>query len=156
MQPLISLFLSQSYQDTWDDYKRSLSNPNFVCWDYVVLTASNEQQAAAFQAQLDERKVAGFLPARTKFAVIPDRNGERIGSGGATLGVLRQIAEETGSDDFSNLRIMVIHSGGDSKRVPQYSALGKLFSPVPHELPNGRTSTLFDEFMIVKIGRAHV
>ena len=38
--------------------------------------------------------------------------------------------------------------GGDSKRVPQYSALGKLFSPVPHELPNGRSSTLFDEFMI--------
>ena len=149
MQPLISLFLSQSYQDTWDDYKRSLSNPNFVCWDYVVLTASNERQAAAFQAQLDERQTAGFLPARTKFAVIPDRDGTRIGSGGATLGVLRHIAEKTGNDDFSNLRIMVIHSGGDSKRVPQYSALGKLFSPVPHELPNGRISTLFDEFMIV-------
>ena len=32
--------------------------------------------------------------------------------------------------------------------MPQYSALGKLFSPVPHELPNGRNSTLFDEFMI--------
>ncbi|MBP5671009.1 MAG: hypothetical protein J6X49_01345 [Victivallales bacterium] len=149
MQPLISLFLSQSYQDTWDDYKRSLSNPNFVCWDYVVLTASNERQAAAFQAQLDERQAAGFLPSRTKFAVIPDRDGTRIGSGGATLGVLRHIAEKTGNDDFSNLRIMVIHSGGDSKRVPQYSALGKLFSPVPHELPNGRISTLFDEFMIV-------
>ena len=44
--------------------------------------------------------------------------------------------------------MLVIHSGGDSKRVPQYSALGKLFSPVPHELPNGRSSTLFDEFMI--------
>lgn len=44
--------------------------------------------------------------------------------------------------------MLVIHSGGDSKRVPQYSALGKLFSPVPHELPNGRTSTLFDEFLI--------
>ena len=32
--------------------------------------------------------------------------------------------------------------------MPQYSALGKLFSPVPHKLPNGRNSTLFDEFMI--------
>ncbi|MBQ9632285.1 MAG: bifunctional fucokinase/L-fucose-1-P-guanylyltransferase, partial [Lachnospiraceae bacterium] len=30
----------------------------------------------------------------------------------------------------------------------QYSALGKLFSPVPHCLPDGRSSTLFDEFMI--------
>ena len=26
--------------------------------------------------------------------------------------------------------------------------MGKLFSPVPHELPNGKRSTLFDEFMI--------
>ena len=51
-------------------------------------------------------------------------------------------------ESFDGLRILVIHSGGDSKRVPQYSALGKLFSPVPHALPNGRNSTLFDEFMI--------
>ena len=81
MQSLISLFLSQSYKDTWDDYKRSLSNPNFICWDYIILTASNDQQAAAFQAQLDERQAAGFLPARTKFAIIPDKGGVRIGSG---------------------------------------------------------------------------
>ena len=58
MQSLISLFLSQSYKDTWDDYKRSLSNPNFICWDYIILTASNDQQAAAFQAQMDERQAA--------------------------------------------------------------------------------------------------
>lgn len=32
--------------------------------------------------------------------------------------------------------------------MPTYSALGKLFSPVPHTLPDGRASTLFDEFMI--------
>ena len=49
---------------------------------------------------------------------------------------------------FKNRRILVIHSGGDSKRVPQYSAIGKLFSPVPRELPDGRSSTLFDEFIV--------
>ena len=49
---------------------------------------------------------------------------------------------------FAGKRILCIHSGGDSKRVPQYSACGKLFSPVPRELPNGRRSTLFDEFII--------
>ena len=36
--------------------------------------------------------------------------------------------------------------------MPQYSAEGKLFSPVPHELPDGRASTLFDEFMIAMSG----
>lgn len=142
-----TLFLAQSYMDTWADYNRSLTRSSFACWDYVVLTASNEQQADGFRAQLKERENAGFLPAHTQFAVIPDPEGKRVGSGGATLGVIKYLAEQNGGD-FSGLRILVIHSGGDSKRVPQYSALGKLFSPVPHELPNGRVSTLFDELMI--------
>ena len=143
-----TIFLAQSYKDTWDDYQRSLTRANFVCWDYIILTASNEQQAEGFRAQLAERKEQGLLPEHSHFAVIPDPEGKRVGSGGATLGVIKYIAQHAGSADFSGLRILVIHSGGDSKRVPQYSALGKLFSPVPHELPNGRTSTLFDEFLI--------
>lgn len=144
MTNLFSLFLSQSYQDCWDDYNRSLKSPLYPFWDYIVLTASNEQQAEGFRKQIAERK--SMLPSRTKFAVIPDRDGKRVGSGGATLSVLRYLHEQEGS--FENLRVLVIHSGGDSKRVPQYSALGKLFSPVPHELPDGRNSTLFDEFLI--------
>ncbi len=148
MKNLSALFLSQSYRDTWDDYKRSLTSQSFTSWDYVILTASNERQAEGFRVQIEARRSAGALPAKTHFAAIPDRDGKRIGSGGATLGVIKYIAEQVGSMDFSGLRILVIHSGGDSKRVPQYSALGKLFSPVPHELPDGRSSTLFDEFLI--------
>ena len=144
MKKLFSLFLSQSYQDCWDDYSRSIKSTSFPGWDYIILTASNERQAEGFREQLEERK--GFLPVHTKFAVIPDRDGKRIGSGGATLSVLKYIYEQ--EKTFSGLRILVIHSGGDSKRVPQYSSLGKLFSPVPHQLPNGRNATLFDEFLI--------
>ncbi len=147
-----SLFLSQSYRDAWQDYIRMLTRPTFACWDYVILTASNEKQAEGFRAQLMERQQSGFLSAKTHFAVIPDPEGKRVGSGGATLSVIKYIAEQAKTTDFSDLRILVIHSGGDSKRVPQYSALGKLFSPVPHELPNGRVSTLFDEFMIGMAG----
>ena len=144
MSNLYSLFLSQAYQDCWDDYNRSLKLRNFPKWDYVILTASNEQQAEGFRKQIEERKK--FLPTGTKFAAIPDRGGKRVGSGGATLEVLKYLHEK--EETFEGLRVLVIHSGGDSKRVPQYSALGKLFSPVPHELPNGRNSTLFDEFII--------
>ena len=144
MSNLYSLFLSQAYQDCWDDYNQSLKLRNFPKWDYVILTASNEQQAEGFCKQIEERKK--FLPTGTKFAAIPDRGGKRVGSGGATLEVLKYLHEK--EETFEGLRVLVIHSGGDSKRVPQYSALGKLFSPVPHELPNGRNSTLFDEFMI--------
>ena len=139
-----SIFLSQSYQDAWQDYRRSLTREDFPVWDYIVLTASNEHQAESFRSQISSRKKV--LPGRTRILVIPDEGGVRVGSGGATLSVLKAIREL--EDSFSGLRILVIHSGGDSKRVPQYSALGKLFSPVPHTLPDGRSSTLFDEFLI--------
>ena len=144
MKNISSLFLSQAYRDCWDDYNRSLKLKKFPRWDYVILTASNEQQAEGFRKQIEERK--SFLPKHTKFVAIPDRDGKRVGSGGATLEVLKYLRSQ--EESFEKLRVLVIHSGGDSKRVPQYSALGKLFSPVPHKLPNGRNSTLFDEFMI--------
>ena len=138
------LLLSQSYMDNWEDYTHALNRAGFPVWDYVILTASNALQAEGFRAQIEARKA--FLPSHTKFAVIPDEGSVRVGSGGATLSVIRYIRQREKS--FHGLRILVIHSGGDSKRVPQYSALGKLFSPVPRKLPDGRPSTLFDEFMI--------
>ena len=154
---LKNLFLKQSYTDSWSDYERSLHERGFIKWDYIVLTASNKRQAEAFEIQLDHRFKAGKLPKETHYAVLPDPEGERIGSGGATFNVLRYIAECENKkgrfeDIFDGLRILVIHSGGDSKRVPQYSAVGKLFSPVPRELPDGRGSTLFDELIIALSG----
>ncbi len=141
-----TLFLRQSYLDCADSYAASLKS-DATTWDYVVLTASNAAQARAYEAQIQHRLDAGVLPAKTTYAVVPDPDGKRCGSGGATLAVLQYIAEREGADALGRLRILCIHSGGDSKRVPQYSACGKIFSPVPRVLPDGRRSTLFDEFM---------
>ena len=152
MPSFTTLFLAQSYQDGWTEYQRQLTTENYPHWDHIILTASNEQQAEGFRAQLELRAQAGLLPPRTHFAVLPDPDGKRVGSGGATLSVLRYLVQLTGKKDFSDMSTLVIHSGGDSKRVPQYSALGKLFSPVPHEMPNGRVSSLFDEFLIATAG----
>lgn len=143
------LFLQQSYRDAWEDYRRSLTRSNYVRWDYVVFTASNEEQARTYRMQIERRLSQGVLPATTKYVVLSDPDGKRVGSGGATLNVLRHISQKEGTAEcFSKLRILIIHSGGDSKRIPQYSACGKLFSPVPRCLPDGRRSSLFDEFMI--------
>ena len=143
-----NLFLRQSYIDAWEDYQRSIRKRSFAQWDYIVLTASNDEQANAFQSQITYRQNKNVLPCKTKYLVLPDPDGKRVGSGGATLQVLRKLAEQEDiAGDFHNKRILVIHSGGDSKRVPQYSVCGKLFSPVPRELPDGRASTLFDEFL---------
>ena len=180
-----TLFLQQSYRDCTKQYEEILHNQNLPLWDYVVLTASNEAQAQAYRAQISYRLKHQMLPEKTHYAVLPDPDGKRVGSGGATLNVLRYIREhaagkqspaavphsavqgdgaaesrqlasaqpgEAACHAFDGKRILVIHSGGDSKRVPQYSACGKLFSPVPRILPNGRRSTLFDEFMIAMCG----
>lgn len=57
----IFTFLSQAYRDCWGDYNRSLKLKNFPKWDYVILTASNEQQAEGFRKQIEERRA--FLPS---------------------------------------------------------------------------------------------
>lgn len=139
---LTALFLKQSLLDCQDDFSSALTKRNHPRFKVIALTASNEHQADAYRRQLAIRK----LPSDTEFVVIPDRNGERVGSGGATLSVIKYVTEKYGS--FSGISVACIHSGGDSKRTPNYSALGKLFSPVPRLLPDGRPSTLFDEFMI--------
>lgn len=149
-----TLFLEQSSLDSWSDYERSLRKENFLKWDMVILTASNEAQAEIYRHEIETRCAARRLPEGVHYAVLPDPGGKRVGSGGATFHVLRYIAEQSPGkgDHFAGKRILVIHSGGDSKRVPQYSVCGKLFSPVPRELPDGRPSTLFDEFMVSMSG----
>ena len=145
------LFLQQSCLDAWSEYERQIKNRRAIIWDYVVLTASNEEQANIYKSEIEYRLRLKQIPARTKYLVLPDPDGKRVGSGGATLNVLKAIAEREQKDDtnfFKGLRVLVIHSGGDSKRIPQYSTCGKLFSPVPRVLPNGQASTLFDEFMV--------
>ncbi|MCR5150547.1 MAG: bifunctional fucokinase/L-fucose-1-P-guanylyltransferase [Clostridiales bacterium] len=139
---LTSLFLKESVKDSEKDFERALNDYSFPHFDVIAITASNEHQAQGFRLQLLTRK----LPKGTEFIVIPDKNGERVGSGGATLSVIKYIKDKYGS--FKGKSFAVIHSGGDGKRTPNYSALGKLFSPVPRILPNGKPSTLFDEFMI--------
>lgn len=151
------LFLQQSGLDCWREYRRSLAADADAIWDYVILTASNKEQAEAYRLQIADRRIRKLLPPRTKFAIVPDPEGKRVGSGGATLCALKYVAEQDGpdrQDHFSGRRILIMHSGGDSRRAPQYSACGKLFSPVPRELPDGRPSILFDELMISMAGMA--
>ena len=139
-----TLLFQQQYLDSWDNYKRSIISNSYPFWNYIILTASNDYQAKAYTREIDQRKE--FLPKRTKFIVISDENNERAGSGGSTLTVIKYMKNLV--QKLNDLRILVIHSGGYSKRIPQYSILGKLFTPIPRVLPDGRSSTLFDEIII--------
>lgn len=147
----ITSFLSQTYKDAWNDYQYIKSSNYVKKWDYVVITASNEKQAMIFRLQINFRLENHLIPSETRYLCISDPEGKPVGTGGATFNALNKIREDLGRKftSFDDLRILIIHSGGDSKLLPQYSACGKLFSPIPRLLPDGHRSSLFDEFMIL-------
>jgi fucokinase len=82
--------------------------------------------------------------------VVADLDGRRIGSGGSTLECLRLIANREsppGADPrevLRTLRILIVHAGGDSRRLPAYGPCGKIFVPVPGRGCSALAPTLFD------------
>ena len=151
-------FLRQAHRNNWEQYLAALRPGVAQGWDICVLTASDERQAEMYRCQLNWRREAGLLPAGMHFLALPDPGGRRIGSGGATLNALAQVAGLVAENEGGRLdalqRVLLIHSGGDSKRLPHCSATGKLFARVPRVLPDGRASTIFDEFLISLSGLA--
>ncbi len=155
MNDMTFLFMTESYKDIYKEYIKIMnSQQENKIWDYIVLTASNEFQAKGYKAQINSRKEKNLLPKNIEYLIISDRENKRVGNGGSTLEVLKYIAEKEKTTNFSNLKIAIIHNGGDSKRIPQYSSLGKVFSPMPRRINYDHTSTLFDElfFLILSIG----
>ena len=79
-------FLQQAHRNNWQQYLASLRPGARHGWDLCVLTAGDERQASMYRRQLDWRREAGLLPARTQFLVLPDPDGRRIGSGARRCG----------------------------------------------------------------------
>ena len=123
--PYKNLFLRQSYLDCYTEYEKSLCQNAYAHWDYIVLTASNEAQAQAYEQQIRHRLKHGKLPKETHYAVLPDPDGKRVGSGGATLNVMRYIAGRENTTDFTGRKILehVKKQGGRAVRPRQGRAL---------------------------------
>ena len=126
-------------------------------WNYLVVTASNERQAAAYDAQLRLRRELGLLAGVRNVLVVPDTDGRRIGSGGSTVLCLTEVLNReltaTGADPsdtgawrdvLSSLRVLIVHGGGDSVRLPAYGVCGKVLTPVPGESDSALGATLLD------------
>jgi len=142
-----------------------------AAWDYLIVTASNEEQASAFRQQLELRKRLGFIPQAKEILAISDPGGKRVGSGGSTIHCLIEILNREigggGARDrglppragaeindragrleaLKRLRILIVHAGGDSRRIPAYGPCGKVFIPVPGESDRGLSMTLLDRLL---------
>ena len=184
-------------------------------WDYLIVTASNDAQARAYESQLALRHRLGALPNVRQVMVVADPEGKRVGSGGSTLCCLMEVVNRelaavgqasrlapsfpeppvsgtgilpvspdrleagpsmpndrqfmggvkarkepvtsdeslvrdrrdacpTAEDILRQLRILIIHAGGDSRRLPAYGSCGKIFIPVPGQSSPELSCTLFD------------
>lgn len=138
------------------------SSSQSCIWDYLVITASHSSQAEAYEHQLLLRQELGLISGVRKILVIPDPEGRRVGSGGSTLFCLLSILNEEQSRTgdryenekdweavLKNLRILIIHAGGDSKRLPPYGPCGKIFIPIPGETDRVLGLTLLDRLLPV-------
>ena len=127
-------------------FLQGLADPaaGFAWWSAVVITAGSEAQAEIYRQEIHRRSERGYLPRNVSWHVVPDPEGRHIGSGGATLRALQTIGR---SDPawWSRNRVLVIHAGGESRRLPEYSLTGKLFGILPARTPWGENGTVFDE-----------
>jgi fucokinase len=126
-------------------------------WDYLIVTAANEGQAGAYREQLGLRRDLGLISEVGKTLVVPDPDGRRIGSGGSTILCLLEIIsrelkghkDDPGSPTawgraLNRVRALIVHAGGDARRLPVYSPCGKVFIPVPGESDSALGLTLLD------------
>lgn len=149
-------------------------------WDAIVLTAASPEQAELYEWQLSRAKRIGRIAASTVTLAVPDPLGHRIGSGAATLhaihalaahyqkaegtknGVFGSFVPNEGSEDevegaamgsfLAKRHILLLHAGGDSKRVPWANPMGKVFLPLPYlaaDDPDGPVPLLFDHILAI-------
>ncbi|KAI4355267.1 hypothetical protein L6164_004057 [Bauhinia variegata] len=174
--------LASVLRKSWYHLRLSVRHPSRVpTWDAIVLTAASPEQAELYNWQLNRAKRMGRIASSTITLAVPDPDGQRIGSGAATLNAIYALARHYeklgvgteaattngGSNRSAELQevsllsivkfmakrhILLLHAGGDSKRVPWANPMGKVFLPLPYlaaDDPDGPVPLLFDHILAV-------
>ncbi|KAF5451770.1 hypothetical protein F2P56_026845 [Juglans regia] len=173
--------LAAVLRKSWYRLRLSVRHPDRVpTWDAIVLTAASPQQAQLYDWQLSRAKRIGRISASTITLAVPDPNGQRIGSGAATLHAIHALAahyhklglhldpEQVATADSNSTNnaashmpmvsflakrhILLLHAGGDSKRVPWANPMGKVFLPLPYmgaDDPDGPVPLLFEHVLAI-------
>ena len=137
--------MNNNYEKIENEYNNMI-NQNEKVFDYIVITVSNNQQKELVEEEIKRRLSKNMLLKNSKYLIIPDYNNERIGSGGALLNVMR-ILKQNENIDWSKNKILLINSGGECRRVAQYSYAGKIFIPLLEKSKNGERKILLDNIL---------
>lgn len=138
--------------------------------DFVLITASSLARAESYAALVRERVREGAYPPSLSFRFYADPPNGRVGSGGGTVLALHQLLRDEGALGegrregegerrkreidrgveeralafFSRHRVLLIHAGGESRRLPCYVPEGKLFAPLPLPSPSPSPPVVLD------------
>ncbi|KAI5423750.1 hypothetical protein KIW84_030108 [Lathyrus oleraceus] len=148
--------LASLMRKSWYHLRLSVRHPSRVpTWDAIILTAASPEQAHLYNYQLNRAKRMGRISSSTLTLAVPDPLGCRIGSGAATLNALNALALHYGTSAdnvLDKMHVLLLHAGGDSKRVPWANPMGKVFLPLPFlasDEPDGPVPLLFDHILAI-------
>ncbi|XP_018494186.1 fucose-1-phosphate guanylyltransferase [Galendromus occidentalis] len=98
-------------------------------WDAVVFSVGDAAQREAIETRIQQLKADKAIPL-VDYIALEDDASYKMGSGGATMNILTMLKSLWNEDLFSK-KILLIHTGGQCRRLPQHSAVGKLFARLP-------------------------
>jgi fucokinase len=110
-------------------------------FDIIVVTAPNLLQSKTYShicAYLKNR--ISFL-RNTIFHCVHDPLNARVGSGGGTLNAIDYLVNNGCLEPSKQRRVLIIHSGGDSRRSPLHSVCGKAWASLNALLENNAISS---------------
>ena len=136
---------------------RTGESPRF---DLLVLTATDPRQASIYHRFVSRLIQESILPV-DRLLVVPEPGGRRVGSGGATLEALHAAAAGfSGMSDTASLeslfegrRVAIVHSGGESRRLPAFAAIGKVLMPIGLDGRGGGPRTMLETILDALVKR---
>ena len=102
----------------------------------IIITAPGQHQLPIYSALCQVIKKRLPLFNNTNFHVCCDPKGLRVGSGGGTINALNYLITSTNQAadmkhlSLLNRRVLIVHSGGDSRRSPMHSVCGKAWATI--------------------------
>jgi len=93
---------------------------------HIIITAPSAAAISCYEEQMHNLTCVG----EAQILVVADPDGVRIGSGGGTLNALARLDELIGRTALAAAKVLIVHSGGDSRRSPLHSVCGKAWASI--------------------------
>lgn len=103
-------------------------------FSHVIVTAPSPPIAELYNIQLRQLQDSFAFLAKCCMICVSDPIEGRVGSGGGTWNAMAVAIQHIGLSACNETKVLVIHSGGESRRLPTHSLCGKAWLSMNHKL----------------------